>query len=257
MVEALRCWVEAFQIASRAGGNWSLTRIGELIFHPQEGLDPYLEDVSSSWILHWLICTNTDAPFFAWECMFNRWHATEFSPSQVLEVFDKEARRTTRPASVVTLRQHWEVFLHSYLPTRAGKGEDHLDSAMSVIRLIRKFGERPNANGKWEVVFTFDPARKSGIPQQLFTFFVHDWWNRHFPLERTTPLRELVMGDHSPGRLLKMHESEILQRVTELAARQPKTFQIVESTSLRQLRRLHESDGFADLKAAYLAPTFT
>src|SRR3954467_14248671 len=36
MVEALRCWIEAFQIANRDDGNWSLTPIGKLIFHPQE-----------------------------------------------------------------------------------------------------------------------------------------------------------------------------------------------------------------------------
>lgn len=256
MVEALRCWIEAFQIATRSDGRWSLTPIGKLIFHPKEGLDPYLEDVSTSWILHWLICTNNDSPFFAWECVFNRWPAMEFSASQIIEVFEKEAQRTPRPASIVTLRQHWEVFLHSYLPTRAAKGEDHLDSAMSALRLIRKFGERPNASGKWEGTFSFDPARKFGIPQQLFVFFVHDWWNRTYPAERTAPLRELVMGDHSPGRLLKMQEPEILQRITEMASLQPNAFQIVESTSLRQLRRLQESDGLTDLKAAYLAPHF-
>jgi len=256
MVEALRCWIEAFQIANRVDECWSLTPIGKLIFHPEEGLDPYLEDVSSSWVLHWLISTNTHSPFFAWECVFNRWPATEFSASQIIEAFEKEANRALRPASIVTLRQHWEVFLHSYRPSRSAKGEDHLDSAMSALRLIREFGERPNASGKWESLYSFDPARKSAIPQQLFLFFVHDWWNRNYPEEQTTPLRELVLGDHSPGRLLKMQEPEVLQRVTEVAARQPKAFQIVESTSLRQLHRLQESDGLNDLKAAYTTPNF-
>jgi hypothetical protein len=256
MVEALRCWIEAFQIADRVDGIWSLTPIGKLIFHPNDGLDPYLEDVSTSWLLHWLISTNKNSPFFAWECVFNRWPAMEFSGSQVIEAFEKEAARTTKPASIVTLRQHWEVFLHSYRPPKAEKGEDHLDSAMSTLRLITEFGERQNANGKWEDVYAFDSRRKSVIPEQLFVYFVHDWWNRSFPEEHTAPLREVVLGDHSPGRLLKMHESEILQRVTGMAAHYPKVFQIVESTSLRQLHRLQESDGLSDLKATYKAPSF-
>lgn len=256
MVEALRCWIEAFQIASRVDGNWSLTPIGRFIFHPEGGLDPYLEDVSSSWLLHWLISTNTHSPFFAWECVFNRWPAMEFGASQIIEAFEKESSRAPRPASVVTLRQHWEVFLHSYRPPRTDKGEDHLDSAMSALRLIRDFGERPNASGKWETLYSFDPARKSAIPEQLFVFFVHDWWNRNYPTEQTAPLRELVLGDHSPGRLLKMQEPEVLQRVTEMASRRPKTFQIVESTSLRLIHRRQESDGFDELKAAYRTPSF-
>ncbi len=256
MVEALRCWIEAFQIAKRVERGWQLTPVGSLVFNPSDGLDPYYEDVSTSWLLHWLISTNTESPFFAWECLFNRWPATEFSASQVIDAFNKETSRTARPASGVTIRQHWEVFLHSYRRPPADKGEDHLDSAMSILRLIQEFGERPNASGKWEKLYSFDLTRKQAIPEQLFAFFLHDWWNRKYPNERTTPLREIVMGEHSPGRLLKMQEAEILHRVTDLAVRQPKVFQIVESTNLRQLHRLHASNGLSDLKAAYQTPRF-
>ena len=256
MVEALRCWIEAFQIASRVDGAWFLTPIGEQIFHPETGLDPFFEDVTSSWVLHWLISTNSVSPFFAWECLFNRWPALDFSASQVIEAFEQEANRSQRPNSAVTLRQHWEVFLHSYRPPLANKGEDHLDSAMSVLRLIQPFGERPNAAGKWESLYSFDPSPRRAIPNQLFAFFIHDWWNTRYPDERTTPLRELISGQHSPGRILKMHETEILQRVTELASRQPKIFQIIESMNLRQLQRPEKKDGFSELKAAYLTPSF-
>jgi hypothetical protein len=256
MVEALRCWVEAFQVARRIEQGWILTPIGSLVFDPTDGLDPHFEDVSTSWLLHWLITTNTKAPFFAWECLFNRWPATEFSASQVIDAFHKESSKTSRPASAVTVRQHWEVFLHSYRPPPADKGEDHLDSALSVLRLIQRFGERPNASGKWETLYSFDFGRKQAIPEQLFAFFLHDWWNRKYPNESTTPLREIVMGEHSPGRLLKMQESEIIQRVTDLSGRYPKTFQIVESTNLRQLHRLQKCDGLHDLNAAYRTPRF-
>ena len=256
MVEALRCWIEAFGIAAREAGVWQLTPIGKLIFHTETGLDPFFEDVTSAWVLHWLISTNRVSPFFAWECLFNRWPAMEFSSSQVIEAFEQETNRSLRPASAVTLRQHWEVFLHSYRPPRADKGEDHLDSAMSVLRLIQPFGERPNASGKWENLYAFDASPRVAIPNELFAFFVHNWWNDHYPDEQTTPLRELVAGKHSPGRILKMQENEILHRVSELALQQPKVFQIVESMNLRQLRRLARSKGYSDLKAAYRAPSF-
>jgi hypothetical protein len=256
MVEALRCWIEAFQVARRTERGWELTPIGSLVFDPDHGLDPYFEDVTTAWLLHWLITTNTEAPFFAWECMFNRWPSTEFSASQVVEAFQKESSETLRPASAVTIRQHWEVFLHSYRRPLSGRGEDHLDSAMSVLRLIQKFGERPNAGGKWETLYSFDLSRKQAIPEQLFAYFLHDWWNREYPNEGTTTLREIVMGEHSPGRLLKMQESEIIQRVMDLATRYPKVFQVIESTNLRQLHRLHKSDGLSDLKAAFRTPRF-
>jgi hypothetical protein len=256
MVEALRCWIEAFQIAAKNDHGWTLTPIGELIFHPSTGLDPYLEDHATNWLLHWLISTNTKSPFFAWECLFNRWPGAEFSATPVLEAFRRESDTTPKPASAVTLKQHWEVFLHSYRPPRAGKGEDHLDSAMSVLGLVCEVGERQNASGKWESLYGFDTGPKIGICQQLFAFFIHDWWNHAFPSEQTVPLREIVSGDHSPGRILKMQEAEILQRIADLARRQPKIFETTESTNLRQLRRVRRSEGRQDLRAAYQSPRF-
>lgn len=255
MVEALRCWIEAFQIARRVEGQWKLTNIGELIFHPDNGLDPFLEDVTTSWLLHWLINNNTVSPFFAWECVFNRWSTTEFSATQIVEAFEQESNKN-KPVSSVTLRQHWEVFLHSYRPTRADRGEDHLDSALAALRLIREIGERPNADGRWETLYGFDLSPKLAISEQLFAYFLHHWWNRKFPEEQTVPLREIVLGFHSPGRLLKMQESEVVARVTQMASRQPRRYRIVESTNLRQLQRLEESDGIPDLREAYRAPIF-
>ncbi len=254
MIESLRCWVQAFQIAKRIEGSWEFTPIGELIFSPSDGLDPYLEDHSTSWLLHWLICTNTDTPFFAWECLFNRWSFPEFSVTPVIEVFRQEASKTRKSVSDVTLRQHWQVFVHSYRPSRGKKAEDHLDSALSILGLIYKVGERLNLSGKIEPIYSFNLNAAASISQQLFTFFIHDWWNHFFPEEETVPLSEIVAGAYSPGRILKMQESEILERVGEMTSSQPEVFQVTESANLRQLQRLKKSDGFDDLAYAYKSP---
>ena len=256
MVESLRCWIEAFQVATRVEHGWVLTPIGELIFSPCGGLDPYLEDHSTSWLLHWLICTSTKAPFFAWECLFNRWPSPEFSATSVLDVFRQESDKTLKSASDITLRQHWEVFVHSYRPRRGGAAEDHLDCALSVLGLIREVGERHNSLGKFEIVYSFDIGVRKSIPQQLFAFFIHDWWNHFFPDEQTIPMSEVVAGDHCPGRILKMQENEIYRRVADIARRQPEVFQVTESACLRQLRRLRKRNGHTDLRSAYKSPRF-
>lgn len=256
MVDALRCWIETFQVATKEDGGWKLSVIGDLVFDPSSGIDPFLEDHSSSWLLHWLISTNTRTPFFGWECLFNRWPTAEFSASSVVEAFRKEAEQSLKAFSIVTLKQHWEVLLHSYRPPRGTRGEDHLDSALSVLGLVQEVGERQNAAGKWETLYAFDTGAKTAIPQQLFAFFIHDWWERAFGAEQTVALRELVAGDHSPGRILKMSENEVLLRVFDLAHTQSDVFGITESANLRQLRRFKKSNGHADLRAAYKKPRF-
>lgn len=256
MVESLRCWIEAFQIAQRVDGKWVLSPIGSKIFLPSTGLDPYLEDHTSNWLLHWLICTNNDYSLFAWECMFNRWPSMEFTATEVVEAFRRESEQSSKDNSPVTLKQHWDVLLHSYRPPRSSKGEDHLDSALSVLGLIREVGERQNAHGKWESLYTFDVGQKSSIPQQLFAFFIHDWWNRNFAAENTVSFRELVSGDHSPGRLLKMQEREVLSRIEHLVQTQPNVFQLTDSANMRLLQRVSKQNGLRSLTEAYKNPIF-
>lgn len=253
MVQSLRAWLDAFQIAKKDGTLWSLTRVANLIFG-KEGLDPYLEDPTTPWILHWMIATNRSAPFWAWECLWNRWPATEFTGSEVLVAFRRQADQSSKPASSVTLKQHWEVFLHTY--RRPRQGEDNLDSALSVLGLIQQIGERPSPTGKWEPVYSFDLSLKRGISQQLFAFLLHDWWNHEFPHEKTVPFRTVIYGPHSPGRILKMQEGEIVRRLSDLALKQPKTFSVTESASLRQMNRAQQSDGFYELASAYRSPRF-
>jgi hypothetical protein len=53
-----------------------------------------------------------------------------------------------------------------------------------------------------------------------------------------------------------MQEPEILRRLADLAQRQPKIFEIIESASLRQLRRRQKRDGLDDLARAYRLPHF-
>ncbi len=255
MVEALRCWIEAFQIAERSDYGWKLTQIGDLVFG-EGALDPYLEDSSTPWLLHWLISTNRRSPFWAWECLFNRWSSTEFCASTVLEAFKRQSDQAPKPNSPVTLKQHWEVFLHTYRPPRSDAGDDNLDSALAVLRLIQQAGERPNASGKWETLYAFDTGPKRTLPQQLFAFFLHDWWNNAFPEEETLPFRAILNSSLSPGRILKVQEMELAKRLADLAANQSHTFNISESTNLRQLRRLRRSRGMDDLRTAYRNPRF-
>lgn len=255
MVEALRCWIDAYQVAGRDKDGWKLTPIGNLIFGA-EGLDPNLEDSSTPWVLHWLIATNRESPFWAWECLFNRWTSTEFYASAVLEAFRRHADQNPKPAAPITLKQHWEVFLHTYRPPGDDKGEDNLDTALALLGIIQPAGERPTATGKWENLYAFDTGPKRTLPQQLFAFFLHDWWDNTFPDEKTVPFRDILNSNLSPGRILKMQEFEIAERLADLAATLPNVFQVVESTNLRQLHRLRGARGFDDLRAAFHHPRF-
>ncbi len=151
MVEALRCWIDAYGVATKTSGVWSLTPFGRAMFG-RHGYDPYLEDQQTLWLLHWNIATLRRSPFFAWELLVNRWNEPVFSASSVLRAFMEQAENSQRPLSPVSAKQHFDVWLHTYLPGRTGKTEETLDSPLSSLRLMRNAGARDVAEGRSESV---------------------------------------------------------------------------------------------------------
>src|SRR5581483_7423582 len=97
------------------------------------GFDPFLEDVRTLWLLHWKVASRPADPLFAWDFLLNKWPYAELTRSEVLAAFIRESRRLNLPHSDVTLGQHLDVFLHTYVPTRGARGafEDTLDCPLA------------------------------------------------------------------------------------------------------------------------------
>ncbi len=249
MVEALRVWVEAYGIASRAGGAWRLTPLGAAVFGAG-GYDQFLEDEQTLWLLHWNISTLADHPFFAWELLINRWSERFFTASEVLAAFTREAERTARPLSAVSARQHFDVWLHTYLRGRNGRGEEGIDSPLSSLGLVTRAGDRETAQGRREPIYAFDLDRKPAISDALFAYCLHDWWSRSFEFEETVPVSALAFGHCSPGRVFRLPEEEVLARIKRLAAHREPNVELIESVNqyvVRRSRRPDPSDLFGDL----------
>jgi len=235
MVEALRCWADAYGVAVRDGSGWQLTEEGKAVFGPN-GHDRYLEDVQTLWWLHWQIATQPTGRFFAWELLFNRWNEPSFTASAVLTAFAREAERSGRSLSEVSLKQHFDVWLRTYCPPRVSRlGEDGLDSPLASLGLIRLSGEMEEV-GRREPVYSFDLAPKRAINQALFRYCLMAWWDGRSGNEETLPFQDVVSGPGSPGRIFRMPESELRNRL-ETLSRMDAGIQLVESLNQQQLRR--------------------
>lgn len=209
MVESLRAWVEAYGIATRSAGEWALTELGEALLGAG-GYDRFLEDEQTLWLLHWNIATLRDNPFFAWELLINRWSERFFTTSEVMTAFSREADRTGRPLSSVSARQHFDVWLHTYLRGRNGRGEEGIDSPLSSLGLVSRAGDRETAHGRREPVFAFDLDPKPTISDALFDYCLHDWWGQSFEHEETVSLSSITFDTSAPGRVFRMPEDEVL-----------------------------------------------
>lgn len=250
MVEALRIWVEAYGVAERPNGIWELTSFGSALLG-RNGFDRYLEDEQTLWLLHWKIATSRRAPFFAWELLVNRWNEPQFTAADILLAFAREAERAGRPLSPVSARQHFDVWLHTYLPARAGRGEDGIDSPLSALGLVRRMGEREASGGRREQIYGFDLDAKHGIGSGLFELCLHDWWDQVASAEATMPLADIAFGRHSPGRVFRMPEIEVRDRLSTMASAQNASIELVESLNQYLVRRKRRPEAQALMERIY------
>jgi hypothetical protein len=255
MVRAMRFWVEAADLAvTTEGSSLNATPLGEAFFG-QDGLDPYLEDIQTLWLLHWNISTQIESPLFAWEFLLNRWQEHEIAEGPVLKAFAQESERLAqKKLSPVTLHQHFDVFLHTYLPTRGKKGEladDNLDCPLTELELLTVVGDRDVGGKHREPVYAFRKEEKPSISPELFTWALMDFWRKRWPEEKTLSAQLIAHGVGSPGQIFKLPEQDVMSRLGDLAAttRDALTFQ--DSTALPQVIRNREVDPMALLKTAF------
>ena len=249
MVQALRFWVQAMRVAEPADGNGlKVSEFGERIFG-RDGLDPYMEDVTTLWLLHWQLCSHHNNPLFAWDFLFNRFHDPEIVRSNVLSAIERESRQLARPLAKATLAQHFDVFMHTYVPTRGRKAEileDNLDCPLVELELIQQIGQKVSSSGKLEPAYAFRRDPKPDLSPGVFIFAVEDFWKRCRPNEATLSLRDLATSAGSPGQVFKLPEDELRTRLARIEEQSNGILIYSESAMFEQLKR-SDAYEFADL----------
>ena len=216
MVRSIRFWGEAMNvIAPMKDKTFAPTIFGTAIFD-HTGFDPFLEDVRTLWLLHWNIAARVTDPLFAWDFLFNRWPYPEFTRSEVLAAFVREAKRLNVPRSEVTLKQHLDVFLQSYVSTREQTSvvEDSLDCPLAELELLQVVGvRRTDSSARFEQVYSFRREAKPEITAALFEYCLDDYWRGHHATETSVTYREVAIGPYSIGQVFQLPEDDIRGRL--------------------------------------------
>lgn len=257
MVRSIRFWSVATGMAvlGAKGTGPVLTELAKSLLG-KRGLDPFLEDRRTLWLLHWNLSTNLQTPLLAWDYFLNRWQEPELTPSLAVKALEKVVSNQDERVSLTTLQQHFDVFVHTYVPTRGRKGdvqEDNLDCPLVELQLIVKAGEREidRSSGKREPIYVFRREEKPDITSELFVYCLNDFWQTRHASEQTLPFRDVAHGYGSPGQVFKLAEEDIRARLEELNQRCQGLFSYSESANLQQIRRMGQPKPSNLIKAIY------
>lgn len=243
MVRAIRFWMIEMSVAQKhADGGYEPSNFGKAVFNRKKGIDPFLQDIRTLWLLHWKLSTHSvDEPLFAWDFLISQWQSPEISRSSVLQAFRRIADKEARPPSDVTLEQHFDTFLHSYVPTRSRKGEiqeDNLDCPLVELEFIDLVGERRiDGTGKREPIYAFRLEDKPDITPELFAYALDDYWTKRRSTERTLTFKDVAFGHGGPGQVFKLPEWAVRQRLEVISSDSTGPFRYVESATQQQVSR--------------------
>ena len=246
MVRAIRHWCLAARVLEESEKEGlRASRLGELLL-ADDGLDPYLEDPASLWLLHWQIATNRYRAA-TWFWAFSQYHEPEFTRESLYSALHNWTQ--TLPGKQVaetSLRRDVEVFLRTYVPARHGRAEvaeDSLDCPLIELGLITQpLGSQ---------TYHFRRGRQQSLPDGILLYATLAFWDAVAPAAKTLALAELARQPGSPGRVFKIDESSLVERLETVERLTEGAVTYGETAGLRQLYRRGQVDPLGALTAAY------
>ena len=248
MVQSLAFWIQATGVAQKSTtGGFVVTEFGKQVFDADNGKDPYLENTQTLWLLHWNLCQGwmdgeRHRRPYAWHHFVNKLRDDEITATETVDHFQGAETVSGRELSSVTLRQHFDVFLRTYVDGESSGPralpEDTLDSPLTPLRLIRPHGEKKLVSGRRETVYRVQTGPKPSISLPTFRHCLHQWWNTAYPNEQALTVRQISLDDDSPGRVFRLPETAIHDILINLSKQYPKELTIIDTRSQRSVQRI-------------------
>ncbi len=245
MVLSIRFWLRACQLINKEN---TPTEIGTLVFG-KKGLDPYLEDEGTIWLLHWLLANNPEeATVVFW--FFNKFHkpvftAEEFNTS--LSDYIRDLRLGNKAPSVSTMKNDISLITRMYTlskPSARAPLEDSLDSPMASLGILSKATDGKNFIAKSE-------ARES-LPPLVLGFAVLQMMKARqltsIPLDELMYSRDVYAA---VGAVFRLTENDLIKKMEQLIMQVPGIFEIRDTAGIYQLYLLKEVEELELLSVFY------
>jgi hypothetical protein len=249
MVRSIRHWCLTAGVVeeSRQGGGLRPSALGTLLF-ADDGLDPYLEDPATLWLLHWQIASNR-ARATTWFWTFSHFNEPEFTREALTSALYKWTQTLSgKQVAGSSVRRDVEVFLRTYVPSRQTRGdilEDTLDCPLVELGLLFQPGDSQ--------AYQFRRGAQRGLPDAMLQFAVVSFWDAFAPAAETLAIHDIARQPGSPGRLFKIDESSLAERLEGVERETKGALAFDETAGLWQLyrkKRLEPRDVLAEAYAA-------
>lgn len=211
MVRSIRHWSLAHKIIEPSGSknNAQLkpSRMGEIIFG-NSGLDPYLEDPNTLWLLHWLLYASP-CRIPIWWIIMNEFTATNIKIEEMTESINTRITnipewKTPSPKSI---KKDIDVFIHTYTTYRDQTAiEEYLDCPFRQMHMIKQSSRD---------VMRFVSGRKYGLSPLIAAYACMDFIAKSGTRAKTMSISRLATEAGGVGNVFKLTENDLFDLLKE------------------------------------------
>lgn len=229
MVASIKHWALACEVMREEDGRFKLTEFSKKIFD-DNGLDPYSEHSSTSWLSHWQL-SGRGYRSTTWYWFFNHVVSPAFTQEDLRSLLSEYAAKCSpgRKLSAMTLSRDIETCLRSYAPRSGGSTpEDFAEPMLGELGLVSE-GKKGH--------FAFRRGPKITLSDGVFAYALIDYWERKAKKMSTLSFESIAYGEGSPGRVFKLDEDSIAERLFALEELTEGSFAWTDTAGLRQVHR--------------------
>ena len=173
MVFSIRFWMRAFMLTSKE----ELTPIAHYIFNNLNGVDPFIEDLGTLWLLHFLLVTGEEASIYNWVFLRLQKERKEFTRNQLVNTVRRYMIEAERAKSFNenTTKKDVAVLLQNYVePQNAHSNEDYT-ALLLDLNLIRTADEGKS--------YQFNIEGKRQLPLEIFIYAIIKWKEENLSMD--------------------------------------------------------------------------
>ncbi|MDF1775731.1 MAG: DUF4007 family protein [Rhizobiaceae bacterium] len=224
MVGAIRYWAAGAGILNETDEGLATAWLGDMLFG-QDGIDPYLEEDSSLWLLHWHLTARTRLTSAYW--LFNEFRGGSFVRQDIVSALLTLAQECSwSRVAPTTVDRDLQCLLRTYIGGRGSS--DAGDSILAELGLIRPMDKQRSRLSR---------GRKPSLPDNVFLFCLNEFWGNFAPAQNTMSFENAAYVPRSPGRVFLLDEEDMVERLERLEEVSNGTLVWSETAGLRQIIR--------------------
>lgn len=244
MVRSMRFWAGAAALVAprRVSRTERLrpTHLADVIF-ADDGWDPYLENPSTLWLLHWEMM-GPGAHLPVWHFAFTDLQQPDFTTDTLSADALKGLsslygiEKAISPASV---RRDAECLIHTYARRLSDRVliDDSLACPFRTLGIIESVAGRAGR-------YRFSGGRKAGLDDDMILFAALNFAAVNAPGSHSVSIGRLARAPMSPGKVFKLDEDTLLEALSRAAVRN-RHVTVVDTAGVSALQFAKDPDPLA------------